>query len=87
VLVSKNRVLKALGDRGQSHLLVPSQVLFSRGERYKDHPNFIFSGSWCSVALSILLDLFHFGTSIVGYSCDNLTMFGGGLWKDFGTLS
>jgi hypothetical protein len=26
------------------------------------------------------------GTSIVGYSCDNLTMFSGGLWKDFGTL-
>jgi hypothetical protein len=26
------------------------------------------------------------GTSIVGYSCDNLTMFWGGLWKDFGTL-
>jgi hypothetical protein len=26
------------------------------------------------------------GTSRVGYSCDNMTMFGGGLWKDFGTL-
>jgi hypothetical protein len=26
------------------------------------------------------------GTSIVGYSCDNLTMFSGGLWKDFRTL-
>jgi hypothetical protein len=22
----------------------------------------------------------------VGYSCDNLTIFWGGLWKDFGTL-
>jgi hypothetical protein len=26
------------------------------------------------------------GTSIVGYSYDNLTMFWEGLWKDFGTL-
>jgi hypothetical protein len=26
------------------------------------------------------------GTSIMEYSCDNLNMFWGRLWKDFGTL-
>ena len=39
-----------------------------------------------SVHSSKILTQTEIGTSRLGYSCDNLTMFSGGLWKDFGTL-
>jgi hypothetical protein len=36
--------------------------------------------------ITIQKEIKKIGTSIVGYSCDNLTMFWGGLWTDFGAL-